>query len=77
MLFPRSGSKRSEVAGLIDSLERQLAQHSVDLIHVDGVLRMFSPSAIDGDQSEAPDAGAFRSFRQHELAKDCVEDAPG
>ena len=36
-------SKRAEVAGLIDSLERQLAQHRADLIHVDGVLRLFQP----------------------------------
>jgi hypothetical protein len=36
-------AKRAELAGLINSLERQLAQLRADLVHLDGVLPLLEP----------------------------------
>ena len=35
--------KRSELAGLIEHLERRIGQHRADLIHVDAVIRLYAP----------------------------------
>ena len=66
-------AKRAEVAGLIDSLERQIAQHRADLIHLDGVLRLYQP---DRDPAEIKPKRAVhrnRYFAAGELARLCLE----
>ena len=73
MLFPRSGRKRAEVAGLIDSLERQLAQHRADLIHVDGVLRLFQPDRDPAAIKPKRPMRRNRYFGRGELARLCLE----
>jgi len=35
--------KRAEVSGVIADLERRIAQHRADLVHVDAVLRLYVP----------------------------------
>jgi hypothetical protein len=65
--------KRAEVAGLIDSLERQIGQHRADLIHIDGVLRLFQP---ERDPTEIKTRRAHRRnryFGRGELARLCLE----
>jgi hypothetical protein len=36
-------AKRSELAGIIDKLQRQLDQYRVDLTRIDGALRILAP----------------------------------
>jgi hypothetical protein len=36
--------KRAEIAGLLADLERRLAAHRADLVHVDAVLRLYAPA---------------------------------
>jgi hypothetical protein len=36
-------SKRSELAGMVMSLERQLVQHRASLTHLDATMRLFDP----------------------------------
>ena len=35
--------KRAELSGSIADLEKRIGQHRADLLHVDGVLRLFAP----------------------------------
>jgi hypothetical protein len=35
--------KRSELAGLVIQLEKQLGQHRVNLAHIDATMRLFDP----------------------------------
>jgi len=35
--------KRAELSGNIADLEKRIGQHRADLLHVDGVLRLFAP----------------------------------
>ena len=35
--------KRSELAGMVIGLERQLAEHRASLMHVDATMRLFDP----------------------------------
>jgi hypothetical protein len=35
--------KRSELAGIVGQLERRLAEHRADLIHLDATIRLFDP----------------------------------
>jgi DNA repair exonuclease SbcCD ATPase subunit len=37
--------KRSELAGMVNQLERQLAQHRGSLTHVDATMRLFDPDS--------------------------------
>jgi len=37
--------KRAEVAGIVQSLEKQIAQRRADLAHVDATIRLFDPDA--------------------------------
>ena len=66
-------SKRAEVAGLIDSLERQLAQHRADLIHVDGVLRLLQPDRDPAAIKPKRPMRRNRYFGRGELARLCFE----
>jgi hypothetical protein len=65
--------KRAEVAGLIDSLERQLAQHRADLMHLDGVLRLFQPERDPAEIRPKQVRGRNRYFGRGELARLCRE----
>lgn len=73
-------SKRAEVAGLIDSLERLLAQHRADLMHLDGVLRLYQPERDPAEIRPRQVRGRNRYFARGELSRLCREafrDAPG
>ena len=73
-------AKRAEVAGLIDSLERLLAQHRADLMHLDGVLRLYRPDRDPEAIRPRQVRGRNRYFGRGELSRLCREafrDAPG
>lgn len=36
-------TKRAEVSGIIADLEKRIAQHRADLVHIDAVLRLYVP----------------------------------
>jgi hypothetical protein len=64
-------AKRAEVAGLIDSLERQIGQCRANLIHLDAVLRLYQP---ERDPTEIkPKRSVHRYFASGELARLCLE----
>jgi hypothetical protein len=64
-------AKRAEIAGTIAELERQLAQHRVDLIHLDGVLRLLD-SGLDPEtiKPKRPYRRALY-FGRYELSRLC------
>lgn len=61
--------KRAEIAGVIEDMERRIAQHRADLVHVDAVLRFYVPE-LEPD-GIAPKAVRKRNdwFRPGELAR--------
>jgi hypothetical protein len=72
-------AKRAEVAGLIDSLERQIAQCRANLIHLDAVLRLYQPERDPTEIKPKRSVHRNRYFAQGELARLCLEafrDAP-
>lgn len=62
-------SKRAEVSGIIADLERRIAQHRADLVHIDAVLRLYAPEVEP--ESIAPKAVRKRNdwFKPGELAR--------
>ena len=62
-------SKRAEVSGMIADLEKRIAQHRADLVHIDAVLRLYAPEAEP--ESIAPKAVRKRNdwFKPGELAR--------
>jgi hypothetical protein len=72
-------SKRAEVAGLIFDLERQIAQHRADLVHLDGVLRLYQPERDPTEIKPKRSMHRNRYFARGELSRLCLEafrDAP-
>jgi hypothetical protein len=65
--------KRAEVAGLINNLERQIAQHRADLIHLDSVLRLFQPERDPAEIKPKQVRSRNRYFDRGELARLCRE----
>jgi len=55
--------KRTELVGLIGSLEQQLADRRVSLTHLDGTLRLFDPNLLlpDTDPQQRERVSWFRS----------------
>ena len=73
-------TKRAELAGLIDALEKQIAQLRADLVHVDGVLRLYQPERDPEDIKPIRQHRRSRYFASGELSRLCREafrDAPG
>lgn len=66
-------SKRAEVAGLIFDLERQIAQHRADLVHLDGVLRLYQPERDPAEIRPKRSVHRNRYFATGELARLCRE----
>jgi hypothetical protein len=66
-------AKRAEVAGLIDSLERLLAQHRADLMHLDGVLGLYQPQRDPEAIRPKQIRGRNRYFASGELSRLCRE----
>jgi hypothetical protein len=65
--------KRAEVAGLIFDLERQIAQHRADLVHLDGVLRLYQPERDPAEIRPKQVRGRNRYFNPGELSRLCRE----
>lgn len=61
--------KRAEVSGVIADLERRIAQHRADLVHVDAVLRLYVPELAP--ESIPPKAVRRRNewFKPGELSR--------
>ncbi len=61
--------KRAEISGVIEDMERWIAQHRADLVHVDAVLRLYVPDL--GPESIAPKVVRKRNdwFRAGELSR--------
>ena len=66
-------TKRAELAGLINALEKQLAQLRADLVHVDGVLRLYQPEHDPTEIRPKQMRGRNRYFAYGELARLCRE----
>jgi len=66
-------AKRAEVAGLIDSLERQIAQCRANLIHLDAVLRLYQPERDPTEIKPKRSVHRNRYFAAGELARLCLE----
>ncbi|MDQ2106437.1 hypothetical protein [Azospirillum isscasi] len=62
-------AKRAEVSGVIADLEKRIAQHRADLVHIDAVLRLYAPEVEP--ESIAPKAVRKRNdwFKPGELAR--------
>jgi hypothetical protein len=71
--------KRSEVAGMVNRLEQQLAQHRASLTHLDATMRLFDPN-IRPDQirprQERPRSAWFRPGECLRLIHDVLREAP-
>jgi hypothetical protein len=66
-------ARRAEVAGLIDALERELAQQRADLVHLDSVLRLFQPERDPTEIRPKRSVHRNRYFATGELARLCRE----
>ena len=66
-------AKRAELSGLIDALERQIAQLSADLVHVDGVLRLYQPDRDPTEIKPKQMRGRNRYFDRGNLSRLCRE----
>jgi hypothetical protein len=66
-------TKRAEVAGLIDSLERRIAQCRADLVHLDSVLRLYQPERDPTEIRPKRSVHRNRYFASGELARLCLE----
>jgi hypothetical protein len=62
-------AKRAEVSGIIADLEKRIAQHRADLVHIDAVLRLYAPEVEP--ETIAPKAVRRRNdwFKPGELAR--------
>lgn len=62
-------AKRAEVSGIIADLEKRIAQHRADLVHIDAVLRLYAPEVEP--ESIAPKAVRKRNdwFKPGELSR--------
>lgn len=62
-------AKRAEVSGIIADLEKRIAQHRADLVHIDAVLRLCAPDVVP--EEIAPKAVRKRNdwFKPGELAR--------
>ncbi|EWY39303.1 hypothetical protein N825_07990 [Skermanella stibiiresistens SB22] len=71
--------KRSELAGQIAEMEKRIARHQADLIHIDAVLRMYGKD--DPETIKPKDIGRrsdwFRPRECARLIQDILRDAPG
>jgi hypothetical protein len=65
-------AKRAELAGIIIELERQLAQHRVDLTHIDGALRLFGFSVDPESIRPKRRYRRTRYFGRNELSRLCL-----
>jgi hypothetical protein len=65
--------KRAEVAGLIFDLERQIAQYRADLVHLDGVLRLYQPERDPAEIKPRRSMHRNRYFARGELSRLCLE----
>lgn len=68
-VFSALRDKRAEISGVIEDMERRIAQHRADLVHVDAVLRLYVP---DLEPSDIPPKAVRRRndwFRAGELSR--------
>jgi hypothetical protein len=71
--------KRSELAGMVMSLEQQLAEHRASLMHVDATMRLFDPDLRPEDIRPRRRRTCNAWFRPGEclrLIYDVLRDAP-
>ena len=73
-------NKRSELAGLIAHLERQIDQYRAEMIHVDAVIRIYAPEIEPADDIPAKVVRQrnfwFRPGECVRLACDLLREAP-
>ena len=72
--------KRSELAGMVSHLERELVEHRASLTHLDATMRLFDPnSRPDEIRPRRPRAHNtwFRPGECLRLIYDVLRDAPG
>ncbi|CAO3439926.1 hypothetical protein [Azospirillum doebereinerae] len=66
--------KRAEISGAILELEKRMAQHRADLVHLDATLRLFAPELEpEGIAPRKPPAARSHYFATGELARRCLD----
>jgi hypothetical protein len=71
--------KRSELAGMVMGLERQLAEHRASLTHVDATMRLFDPQLRPEDirpRQQRTRSAWFRPGECLRLIYDVLREAP-
>ena len=65
--------KRAEIAGIVEGLEREVAQHRAALIHLDSTLRLLDPSIKIGEIRSKRMSRRSGYFAPGELSKSCLD----
>jgi hypothetical protein len=65
--------KRAELVGLIGRLEQEAAQQRANLVHIDGVIRLFSPATASVAAGSGASEQRQRRFRPGELARSILD----
>ncbi|CAO3431955.1 hypothetical protein [Azospirillum doebereinerae] len=66
--------KRAEISGAILELEKRMAQHRADLVHLDAILRLFAPELEpESIAPKKPLAARSHYFATGELARRCLD----
>ena len=72
-------AKRSELSGIVNQLEQQIAQHRASLVHLDAAMRLFDPDlALEqaGPRQQPPRTAWFRPGECLRLIHDVLREAP-
>lgn len=66
--------KRAAISGVIVDLEKRIAQHRADLVHLDATLRLFAPELEpESIAPKKPAAARSHYFATGELARRCLD----
>lgn len=65
--------KRAELSGQITDLEKRMAQHRADLMHVDAVLRLFAPEMEIAAITPKPVRSRTGWFKPGELSRTVLD----
>jgi hypothetical protein len=66
-------AKRAELAEVIARLEQNIRQNQIDLAHVDGTIRLFSPNAAPETAGSGSAGRRQQRFRPGELARGILD----
>lgn len=56
-------AKRAEVSGIVAELEKRIAQHRADIVHIDAILRLCAPDVVPKEIVPRPASTSSTSAR--------------